>query len=133
MSKAAKKTNVTPMVNKEPSDHFFSSQILSRLEDMERRFENMFSGGWSLPHLWGKHEEHLPMPFDGRTPKVDVVDRDEDILVKAELPGVKKDDIEVSMSDSSLTIRGSTHAESKEEKGDYFRSEISSGSFCHTF
>ena len=136
MSKAHKKSIVTPMVKKESSDSFFSSQILSRLEDMEHRMENMFSGNWLRPqfsHLLGLPEhQHLAMPFEGRIPKVDVIDKDDAILVKAELPGVDKGDIEVTMNDTQVTIKGSMHAESEEKKTDYYYSEISEGSFCRT-
>lgn len=61
MTKASKKTNVTPMVKQDSNELSFSSQVLSRLEDMERRFENMFSNNW-LKQLWGNHkEDSLPM------------------------------------------------------------------------
>jgi len=132
MTKASKKTNVTPMVKQDSNELSFSSQMLSRLEDMERRFEQMFSSNW-LKQIWNNNkEDSLPMPFEGRTPKVDIIDRDNDVVLKAEWPGVKKEDVDVSLNDSYVTIKGSTHAERKEEKGDYYRSEISSGSFSRT-
>jgi HSP20 family protein len=65
-------------------------------------------------------------------PKVDVIDRDEEVVVRAEVPGVEKDDLEVSVSDNTVTIKGETKHEQKEEKGNYFRSEISRGSFTRT-
>jgi HSP20 family protein len=132
MAKASKKTSDSPMIKQDSNELSFSSQVLSRLEDMEKRFEQMFSSNW-LKQLWNNHKEDgLPMPFEGRTPKVDIIDRDNDVLLKAELPGVKKEDIDVSLNESYVTIKGSTHAERKEEKGDYYRSEISSGSFSRT-
>jgi HSP20 family protein len=67
-----------------------------------------------------------------RMPKVDVVDRDEDVLVRAELPGVEKKDLEISTSDTSVTIKATTRHEEKEEKGDYYRCEITRGSFART-
>ena len=140
MSKAHKKTNVTSLVKDESSDNSFSTQILSRLENMEQRFEHMFSGNWlksglgqNLSHYFGHHQEqHLPSIYDGRIPKVDVIDKDNEIIVKAELPGIEKDDIDVTMNDRMLTIKGSTHSEQEEEKEDYYRSEISSSSFCRS-
>jgi HSP20 family protein len=60
------------------------------------------------------------------------VERDNEVFVKAELPGVNKDDMELTMTDNSVTIRGSTKAEEKEEKGNYHRCEISEGSFSRT-
>jgi HSP20 family protein len=67
-----------------------------------------------------------------RTPRVDVIDRDNDIVVKAEIPGVKKEDLDVSMTDTTVTIKGSTSHEEKHEKGNYYRCEISRGAFSRT-
>jgi HSP20 family protein len=65
----------------------------------------------------------------GGVPKVDVIDRDNEVVVKAEMPGVKKDDIRVSLVGNVMTIKGETKREEKEEKGDYYRCEISRGEF----
>jgi HSP20 family protein len=62
-------------------------------------------------------------------PKVDVVERDNEIVVRAEVPGVDKKDLDVSVSDNAVTIKGSTRHEEKEEKGDYYHHEISTGTF----
>ena len=140
MSKAHKKTNVTTLNKNETSDNSITSQILSRLENMEHRFEDMFSGNWlksnlgqNISHYFGHQQElHLPTMFGGRIPKIDVIDKANEVIVKAELPGIEKKDIDVSMNDRMLTIKGSTHSEHKEEKDDYYHSEISSGSFSRT-
>lgn len=52
--------------------------------------------------------------------------------MRAEVPGVKKEDLDVSTTDNTVTIKGSTRHEEKEEKGDYYRSEITRGSFSRT-
>jgi len=63
---------------------------------------------------------------------VDVIDRDDEVVVRAEVPGVEKDDLDVSVSDNAVTIKGETKREEKEEKGDYYRCEISRGTFART-
>ena len=68
-------------------------------------------------------------PFESRMPKVDVVERDDEVVVRAEVPGVEKKDLDVSVSENSVTIKGETSHETKEEKGDYVRSELSRGTF----
>lgn len=108
---------------------------MSPFAEMDRMFDTFFSGwprGWLRPsaHDWPAWGEHAP--FEGRTPKVDVIDRDHELVVRAELPGVRKEDLDVTMSDSSITIRASTHYEDKEEKGEYYRSEMSRGEFSRT-
>jgi HSP20 family protein len=105
----------------------------SPFEEMERMFENMMSRQWMRPLRWEWPSwPELPKAFEGRFPKVDIVDRDEEIVVRAEVPGVKKEDLEVSTTDNTVTIKGSTSHEEKEEKGDYFRSEITRGTFTRT-
>ena len=51
-------------------------------------------------------------------------------MVRAEIPGVKKGDLEVTLCDNRLTVKGSTrHEETREEEGEYSRRELSRGSF----
>ena len=100
---------------------------------MDRLFENFFPRSWLRPMRWEwPSVGELAAPFEGRLPKVDVVDRDSDILVRAELPGVDKKDLDISITDNAVTIHASTSRESKEEKGEYYRREITRGSFVRT-
>lgn len=96
--------------------------------DVDRMFEDFINRRWLRPFGWES-------PFAEATafaPSVDVIDRDEEVVVRAEMPGYKKEDIEVVVSDTSLTIKGETKAEKKEEKGDYYCREISHGAFSRT-
>ncbi len=63
---------------------------------------------------------------------VDVSDNDEAITVKAVLPGIKPEDVEITVSDGVLTIRGESREEAKEEKENYYRREIRYGSFSRS-
>lgn len=110
-----------------------AARMLSPFEEMERLLEEHWPRQWMRPWSWewpswGK----LASPFEGRMPRMDVIDRDEEVLVRAELPGVEKKDLDVSLTENTVTIKGSTRKEIKEEKGDYYRSEISAGSFSRT-
>lgn len=104
---------------------------LTPFEEMERMFDEFFPRNWM--HRWGWRD----MPtWEGRMgprmPHVDVIERDDAVVVKAELPGVEKDQIDVSLMDDNLIIKAETRKEEKEEKGSYFRSEIHRGSFTRT-
>lgn len=67
------------------------------------------------------------------TPLVDVIEDKTEYVIKAELPGVKKEDVKVHVENGILTISGERHFE-KEEKGKkYHRVERSYGSFERTF
>lgn len=116
--------------NKLPIEKLTPARGLSPFEEMDRMFESLFPRRWMHPFRW--EMSHWPELPELKVPKVDIIDHDKEIVVKAELPGVSKDDIEVTMTDNTVTIKGSTSHEKKEEKGNYFRSEISRGSFSRT-
>lgn len=103
---------------------------VSPFDEMDRMFEGFFPRRWMQPFHW--EMPHWPNMPEIKAPKVDIIDRDKEVVVKAELPGVAKEDIDLSMTDNSVTIKGSTSHEEKEEKGNYYRSEISRGSFSRT-
>ncbi len=105
------------------------ARVLSPFDEMERMFDDFFGRSWLRPFRW---ERPLLGEMGLAGPKVDVIDRDEDVLVRAEVPGVKKEDIEISISGGMLTIKGEARREEKEEKGDYYRAEISRGAFART-
>ena len=105
-----------------------TSRIMAPFEEMERMFEAFWRnplrpfGGW-------------PRALTGIMslgPDVDIIDQDDDLVVRAEVPGFRKEDIEVWTSGPMLTIRGTRTSEEKESKGDYYRSEISHGSFSRS-
>ncbi len=110
------------------------SRTLSPFEEMDRLFESFLPRGWLRPMRWEwPSMGELAAPFEGRLPKVDVVDRDSDILVRAELPGVDKKDLDISITDNTVTIHATTSHESEEEKeGEYYRREITRGTFSRT-
>lgn len=92
--------------------------------DFDRMFDDFFGRRWLRPAGWER-----PFAELASMPSVDVIDRDDEVVVRAEVPGYKKEDIEISVSDSSLTLKGEMKTEEKEEKGDYYRCEISHGAF----
>lgn len=66
-------------------------------------------------------------------PVVDIFDKDDAIVIHAELPGVKKEDVAIEVKDNVLTLRGE-RSESKEIKEDkYYRKERTFGSFHRAF
>ncbi|HBC56449.1 MAG TPA: hypothetical protein DCZ03_04715, partial [Gammaproteobacteria bacterium] len=55
--------------------------------------------------------------IEGSTPRVDIVDKDKEIIVKAEVPGMQGENIEVLVGDRTLTLRGSHTEEKESEEG----------------
>ena len=70
--------------------------------------------------------------FEGWTPAVDVVEDKDKFAVRAELPGMKKEDIEVSLDGDTLTIAGERKEEKEDKRGDTYRSERFFGRFQRT-
>jgi HSP20 family protein len=70
--------------------------------------------------------------FGGRIPKVDVIDRKDEIYVKAELPGVKKEQLQITLNDNILSIHAKVEKEEKQEEGKYHRREVMTGEFQRT-
>ena len=67
-----------------------------------------------------------------RAPAADLIEHENEILVRAELPGVKKEYISISLTADSITIQAQSKKEAAEEKGDYKRREISSSAFSRS-
>lgn len=65
-------------------------------------------------------------------PAVDLFEDKNDIVVKAELPGMEKENVEVKLTDHMLTIKGEKKKEEEIKEENYFRSERSYGSFIRT-
>lgn len=99
-------------------------------EEMERMFGRMmgrpFPRGWLEPlrFEWPTLEEQLP--------RVDVLDRDREVVVRAEVPGVARENLEVTMSGNTVTFRGTRRHEEEREEGEYHYRETSRGEFCRT-
>jgi HSP20 family protein len=106
-------------------------ETMSRLEqDMER----MFNEFWRRPllSLWD-HERSWPsrMLFI-QMPAMDVYEEKDEVVVKAELPGLSKEDLDVTLTESTLTLKGEKKKEEEVREKNFYRSERSSGSFVRT-
>jgi HSP20 family protein len=65
-------------------------------------------------------------------PAIDVVTENGDLVVKAELPGVKQEDVDITLQDNVLTVSGQRKAEQEEERGGYYVRERRYGSFSRS-
>ena len=115
-SRAAKSGNRWPALFDE-HDHWFDDLF-------PRRWWSGFLPEQSLRGRWPQRHPGMP--------KVDVVDQDKQLVVRAEIPGVDRDNLDVSVADNLVTIRGRSHHEEAKEEGVYFHREISHGEFERT-
>jgi len=102
-----------------------------RFQEMEKRFEDFFRRPFSLMPSWWPR---LKMPeIEEISPSIDILTEGDDVVVKAELPGMQKEDIDISLTEDTITISGEKKKEEKVEKKDYYRLESSYGSFKRLF
>lgn len=103
---------------------------LARWErEMDRMTDDFFgrrTKPW-WPDRWFRTDE-----LEIRAPVVDLFEEKDDIVVKAELPGMTKDDVEVNLTDHTLTIKGEKKKQEEIREENYFRSERSYGSILRT-
>jgi HSP20 family protein len=93
------------------------------LARLEREMDAMFDRFPAWP--WGDREP-------GWAPAVDMVDHDDEIVLRADLPGLDEKDVEVTVQDGTLAIRGERKEEKEEKKQDYYYSERCYGAFART-
>lgn len=110
------------------------ANVFSPAEEVERLFDRLMPRGWLAPTawdgpLWGAADEAQP---GVRLPQMDVIERDQNILIRVELPGVEKKDLEISLSDSTLVIKGKVSRPVREQKKAYFCCEIAQGNFSRS-
>ena len=108
--------------------------LMRRLaDDMDRMFEDIgFGGGWLSPRAGGRSwlsPRTFQSGWDLWTPDIEVFHRGNELVVKADLPGLQKDDVKVDITEDAITIQGERRREHEEEKEGVYRSERSYGSF----
>jgi HSP20 family protein len=97
--------------------------------DMEQLFEEF--EGFRFPSLFGREFFPFTREFEhvGWVPKVEMLQKNGQFTVRMDLPGLKKDDVKVELTDDVLTISGERKEEEEEKREGYYRSERSYGSF----
>ena len=98
-------------------------------KDVERFFEGMFEEPFSLRNWKGLPSFRKMREFMTFSPAVDMYENEKEIVVKAEVPGIDKEDINISVSDGTLMIKGETKKEEETKEEDYYYAERTYGSF----
>ncbi|MGH1478610.1 MAG: Hsp20/alpha crystallin family protein [Geminicoccales bacterium] len=103
-----------------------TSQESDPFRVLQRRMDHLFDD-FANGHRW---------PFahgrDTAMPQIDVSETDGEVTIEAELPGVDEKDIDVTVADNLLTIKGEKKQEKEEKKKDYHLTERSYGSFSRS-
>jgi len=109
-------------------------RTLSPLASWEREIERLLDEfpRWRRPLFRDWEPLRISRELRIQPPTVDMYEEKGDVVVKAELPGMSRDEVEVTLSDSRLTIKGEKRKEEKVEEKDYYRCEREYGSFLRT-
>jgi len=95
------------------------------LDPMDRMLDDVFGRQTMRPAGWKRPFAALPR----LAPRIDVIERDHEIIVRAGVAGMSKRDIEVSVAGRLLTIRCRMREEAEKEQGGYYRCELPHGPF----
>ena len=96
-------------------------EMLSLRREMDRLFDNTFfspDASWAQPTAWDL--------------ALDVTENNDEIVVKASIPGINPDDLEVTYTDDTLTIKGEVKAEEEKEGSKFHLRERRYGSFVRS-
>lgn len=121
---AEKKPSTTPAVAPVVPQNPFS--FLRRVtDDLERQL-----AAWGIETPWLMPKLGLGPP--AWSPEIELVHRDGKLVVRADVPGARKEDLSVEVLDDRLVLKGERRSEEKEEREGYFRSERTYGSFVRS-
>ena len=96
----------------------------SALREMERELSRVFGD------FYGDNADLLNSAW---APQVDLSETEDEYVLQADLPGLKRDDVELVCVDNVVNLKGERRHESKEEKGGYHRIERRYGGFQRSF
>ena len=100
--------------------------LISIQDEMNRFFDDFF----------GHRLARVEWTEEFWAPSVDVSEDKDNVIIKAEMPGMNKDDVKISIQDNVLTLKGEKKQEKQEKEerdANYHRIERSYGSFCRSF
>ncbi len=124
--------NLTPWKSKRlPIRHEEQHPVYTLQREMNSLFDNFFGAGdwFQYPERSGFGGEQS---FGEIAPRVDVSETDKELLVKVELPGMTEKDVEVSIANGLLTIKGEKKQEKEENEKGWYRMERQYGSFSRS-
>jgi len=102
---------------------------LARLQELQDEMARLWGEPWSFAmRPLSRSSLSLPTTSSTYLAQMDVYEKDGNLVIKADLPGAKPEDVEVTVEDGDLIIRGERKAEKEVKEKDYYRMERSHGS-----
>ena len=110
-----------------------SAEVMPRGSEIDRWFDRLTEDFWRRPFPRLMFGDRWPLPtISIKTPSLDVFEEKDELVVKADLPGMSKDEIEVTVTENVVTIKGEKQKEEEVKEKDYYRRERSYGSFVRS-
>jgi HSP20 family protein len=103
----------------------------TRLSSFRREMDDFFTqvfGDWERAGT-----QWTPLRSGGYVPQMESYVRDNTLYLKADLPGIEPKEVELTVQDNQLTLKGERKAEHEDKKGNSFQREVRYGSFARTF
>lgn len=100
--------------------------------EVDRLFDDFDGGLWRFPSRRLFDAETM-WRRSATSPAVDIVEREKDFQIAAELPGMEEKDVELKVANGVMTIKGEKKEEKEEKKKDYYLSERRYGAFQRAF
>jgi HSP20 family protein len=126
MNRKTKGTEAVPVEAGKETRHLAHRGPGTMFDELRGELEELWLRPWRGVRSW-------PRLLEGRTegwpPSTDILRENGALVVKADLPGLTKEDVKVSLDNGDLVIEGERKQESKVEEKDFLRSECSYGSF----
>jgi HSP20 family protein len=101
------------------------------MREMTSEFDRLF-GEPARPFLRWPSRRRRAISEVGWYPEIDVFEKDNRLVTKIDLPGMKKEDVKVEVTDGQLVISGERKSEAEEKGEQFYRCEREYGSFCRS-
>jgi len=102
---------------------FFRFEPMREFDHLSHRFQRFFD---EFPGF-------QPIQKDSYSPRIDISENDNNIIIYAEIPGVLKENLKITLQDNILTIEGEKKKATEEKDENYFREERAYGKFKRSF
>jgi HSP20 family protein len=117
----------------QPGGYLNPFDFFDRVSDeMDRAFDRLWRGAGFSRRPWTSRSIESARERGFWSPRVESFQKGDQYVVRAELPGLKKEDVELELTEDALTIRGERHQEREEEREGVFHSEREYGEFYRT-
>ncbi|HUD48198.1 MAG TPA: Hsp20/alpha crystallin family protein [Candidatus Baltobacteraceae bacterium] len=111
---------------------FWAFSPVRRITSLRDEVDNLFNLAFGRLTGFSAEPERASQFLEGWFPAVDVYEDKDNLLVRAELPGMKKEDIEISLHEGALTLSGERKGQELQEGAETYRSERRLGRFHRT-